>query len=105
MDSNAMYVAAPTISLHSASRKDGERPADRLHTEVTTLPREARASIMDATSATLPAGTAINAPAVALPIVLPVAPPTAQPIVHHPSNLTNTITMPHPIGTPRLVLR
>ena len=78
MDNNAMHVAAPTISLHSANREDGDSLANRCCTKVTALPREVTASTADAASATLPAGTTTRAPAIAHPIVLP----TAQPIAH-----------------------
>ena len=77
MDSSAMYVAAQIISLHSANRGEDDRLANKLHAKVTTLPGEARASIVDATPATLPMGTTARAPAIAHP--------TAQSMAHSPA--------------------
>ena len=93
-----MSAVAPTTSLPCADRKMGDsNRSATLQEEVTRAPGEVQAGIEDAISAGLQADSHAATTAQAI------APPTALPIVHHITGLTNCIVSRPPTGTPRIV--
>ena len=89
-DNSAMCAVSQVTLWHCANNREDGKLAGKPHAEMSTLPKEAKADLMDAAPAVLPVDTATVAPAIACPTLLPTVP-----LIVHPPTIQLTLSPLH----------